>query len=79
MSIFGVIWLNNNSAVITGSSTHNERIERTWRDVFRFVAEIFYDIFHGLEGNNKLDPLNEVDVYCSHFFTKDKPSSQIIC
>ena len=57
----------SNSAVITGSSTHNERIERMWRDVFCCVAEIFYDMFHGLEGNNKLDPLNEVDVYCLHF------------
>ena len=25
-------------AVITGSSTHNERIERLWRDVYRCVS-----------------------------------------
>ena len=28
----------SNSAVITGSSTHNERIERLWRDVMRCVS-----------------------------------------
>ena len=26
----------DDSAVITGASTHNERIERLWRDVTRF-------------------------------------------
>ena len=29
------------SSVITGSSTHNERIERLWRDVYRCVMSIF--------------------------------------
>ena len=33
------------SCVITGSSTHNERIERLWCDVFRCVGQIFYSFF----------------------------------
>ena len=30
------------ACVITGSSTHNERIEMLWRDVFRCVGQIYY-------------------------------------
>ena len=55
------------AAVITGSSTHNERIERLWRDVYRCVASLFYNTFYSLEGENKLDPNNEIDLYCLHY------------
>ena len=58
---------NSESAVITGSSTHNERIERLWRDVFRSVGSVFYEIFCELEARGQLDPLNEVDLFCLHF------------
>lgn len=34
------------SCVITGSSTHNERIERLWRDVHRSVVRVFAETFH---------------------------------
>ena len=52
--------------VITGSSTHNERIERLWRDVYRSVGVLFREVFYTLEANRKLDPLNEIDLYCLH-------------
>ena len=55
------------SAVIVGSSTHNERIERLWRDVFRCVSEHYYDLFNELEVQGQLDPLNHTDLYCLHF------------
>ena len=55
------------SVIITGSSTHNERIERLWRDVFRCVISLFYDSFRALEEEGKLDPLNEIDLFCLHF------------
>lgn len=58
---------NDLSSVITGSSTHNERIERLWRDVFRCVASVYYQIFRELEENHTLDPLNELDLYCLHY------------
>ena len=60
----------SDSAVITGSSTHNERIERLWRDYFRSVGVHFYDTFRMLEDEGKLDPLNEVDLYCLHYVFK---------
>ena len=53
-------------AVVVGTSTHNERIERLWRDVQRCVGSVFYSIFKQLEEEEKLDPLNEIDLYCLH-------------
>ena len=58
---------SDSSAVITGASTHNQRIERLWRDVFRCVASLFYQTFHAMEEENILDCLNEVDLYCLRF------------
>ncbi len=55
------------SAVITGSSTHNQRIERLWRDVYRCVGVLYHDCFRKLEEEECLDPLNEVDMYCLHY------------
>ncbi len=49
------------SVVITGSSTHNERIERLWRGC---VSKLFYD---SLEEDHLLDPLNETDIFCLHY------------
>ena len=55
------------SCVITGSSTHNERIERMCCDVFRCVGQIFYSLLYGLEDDGFLDPLNHTDLFCVHF------------
>ena len=54
---------SSESSVITGSSTHNERIERLWRDVTRSVGSYFYATFQELELNGHLDVLNEIDMY----------------
>jgi len=54
------------TAVITGSSVHNERIERLWRDVFRCVVSSYHHIFREMESNEMLDPLNETDLFCLH-------------
>ena len=55
------------TAVITGSSVHNERVERLWRDVHRCIASTFTTTFRSLESNEKLDALNEVDLYCLYY------------
>jgi len=55
------------SCVITGSSTHNERIERLWSDVFRCVGQIFYSLLYNLESDGVLNPLNDTDLFCVHF------------
>ena len=55
------------AAVITGSSTHNECIERLWRDVHRCVNILFADTFRAMEEEGILNCLNDVDVFCLHY------------
>lgn len=55
------------SCIIVGSSTHNVRIERLWRDVQRSVVVLFANLFRTMEDDNVLDHLNEVDIYCLHY------------
>ena len=58
---------SSHSAIVTGSSTHNERIERLWRDVYRCVGVIFHNLFRTMEDEGHLDCLNEVDIFCLHY------------
>ena len=55
------------TAVITGSSVHNERIEHLWRDVKRSVSSLFIHEFCTLQDNETLDPLNNLDIFCLHW------------
>ena len=55
------------SCVIAGSSTHNERFERLWRDVHRSVIVTFGNLFRALEAEGHYDHRNEVDIYCLHY------------
>lgn len=55
------------SSVITGRSTHNERVERMWRDITRCASSSFIELFSALEADGVLDPVNEVDIFCLHF------------
>ena len=57
---------NDQSSVIVGSSTHNERIERLWRDVRSSVLQPFAEMFRLLESEDTLDPLNDIDLFCLH-------------
>ena len=51
---------------IAGPSTHNQRIERLWRDVFRTVSHYFYYIFYAMEDAGILNTTNAHNMLALH-------------
>lgn len=54
-------------SIITGSSVHNNRIERLWRDLHQGVTLLFYRLFYYLEQYGLLDSLNDRQLYSLHY------------
>ena len=52
---------------IAGPSTHNQRIERLWRDVFRCVMHYFYYLFYALEDSGNLNIEDPTNMFALHF------------
>ena len=51
---------------IAGSSIHNQRIERLWRDVYRCILSSYHEVFYEMEALDILDPDNELDLFVLH-------------
>ena len=54
-------------SMLTGSSTHNQRMERLWRDLHCCVGVLYYRLFYHLENLGLLDPTNDRHIYALHY------------
>ena len=56
----------NTESMITGSSVHNQRVERLHRDVNSGVLKSYIDNFNLMETSGLLHPVNEVHLLSLH-------------
>jgi len=57
----------NRSSYIAGSSTHNNRIERLWRDMRSHTTQFYMDLFRNFEDNG-LDLTNLLHIFTLQYF-----------
>lgn len=51
---------------IRGRSVHNQRIERSWRDLWANVSHLYYDLFAFMEDRGVLDAASSLHLKALH-------------
>lgn len=62
---------------ITGTSVHNQRVERLWRDVYSSCINLYYHLFYLMEDAGLLDIENEIQLFALHFVYLPRVNNQL--
>lgn len=54
------------ASFIAGPSTHNQRIERLWREVYRCVCHLYYYTFYAMESSGFLNVEDPTQLFALH-------------
>lgn len=54
-------------SAIQGRSVHNQRIERSWRDLWHNVSHIYHELFNFMEERGLLNLELQVDLWALHY------------
>lgn len=77
-SVIELLRGSDHHAAIRGSSVHNQRIERLWRDMWNGVTNVYYRLFYLLEDGNALNCDNENHLWALHYVFLPRINSSLV-